>query len=242
MRDAARRDEPQPPARFAHAMHQLHFLEIEEEAVIEEAGLSQRRAAQHDAGAGQPLRRAGIVTLDDRGRDAQPLAEPAEAGAAHQLAARRGEVECRSGQRAVRFQQLAAHAAQPRIGPNHIEQRRDGTRLDERVRIEQMDELGRVGALEQAQHRLIVGPAEAAIEIEREDADPIAPGRSREMRGELLRRSIARIAVHDSDIERTDRRPLRHQRLDAADHIIRCPVVHDHDRERRSGGSHRRSG
>jgi len=55
MADSASRLDGDCPTCFAHPPHELDFLMIEEDALIEEAHVAKCLDAKHDAGAGDPI-------------------------------------------------------------------------------------------------------------------------------------------------------------------------------------------
>jgi hypothetical protein len=96
-------------------MHQFDFLEIQEETVIEEAHVSDRRASQHYASTGHPIDIAALVGLNDGRADTKEAAQELRSRTAHKLATRRRKAKrrCRFG--AVQCEQSASCRATGRL-------------------------------------------------------------------------------------------------------------------------------
>ena len=225
MNDAAARDVANGPARRVKTVHQLDFLEIEEETVIEEARLPQRVDAKHHAGARHPVSFHALLVLDDNAPDAEHPAQFLGLRSADKLPARRWKPKRRCRDPAARSQQLAAGRAAPRIVLKLRSQRADCAGLNFSIRIEQVDEFRRMRLPRKVQDCLVIRPSEAAVHSEREERHPVLQVGSVGEFAEDRSRVVARPPVDDDGAQTRQTLSFAAQGLDAAHRQVGRPII-----------------
>src|SRR4249919_1156421 len=108
MDDTAPGDAPDCPAMFSQPVHQFHFIEVEEEAVVEESGLAQRIHAKHRARAGDPVDFWILTVIHNRRLDSKQPSERFRLDGVQEFAARRRKTERRCAWTLAGVDQLAS--------------------------------------------------------------------------------------------------------------------------------------
>src|SRR5512135_762184 len=233
------RDIPARPARAAGPAAEVHLLVVHEITFVEQADRLEDLAPDEEAGARDPVGRAGALG-DGRGGDpprqesgGQPEPQPPL-----QLAPDRVEAEGRALRRPVGL--LEPGAGDPDLGArlHEFDERPQGPGPDDRVRVQQQDEAGRGGPSQGRPDRRVVAGGEPAVVRQRLNARPTFPAVLGDRGGEPPHRIVAGSAIDHDDPGLRQGAHLGLQRPEAVDRQAGGAVIDDDDQQGRRSATH----
>ncbi len=140
-----------------------------------------------------------------------------------------GTDDLHARQGSVRLEKLTANCAGPRIPVQIVREADDRTGLNLCVGIQQVNILRPVAARHQPVNGLIVGPAEAAVDRQGQEIDPIAKFRPCNQTCQFIRRIVARPAIDNEHSQIPKFAVLREKSGQARLRQPRCAIVDDDD-------------